>query len=115
MIGRQSLHCHGRSQIGATNPDVHHIGDRASTNLIRKCAHPGKRVENAGHHILSVHVYRTTIKVPQGRVQNGASFGVVDRGAVEHGVTPRRHACCVHQRNQRIPCVRVDIGLGVIK
>ena len=91
VVWRKRPCCHRRTKIGSPDADIHHIGDRPTlpgerliAHFLRERLHPRHCIQHLWHHIEAIDVDRTTVQIAQGRMQNRAAFGFVDRSTIEH-------------------------------
>ena len=113
---------HRRAQVRSTDADIDHISDLATlpcvtafADIRSKRLHPCERVANGGDHILTIDLHRTTVEVPQRRMQHRTSFGLVDLFARKHRIAPCGNACCLQQTDQHVPRISVDVRLRIIE
>ena len=86
---RLSYHC--RTEVRATNTNVHHIGKSftaitfalTTDNLFAELFNLVFYSRYFGHYILAIYVYHAIFGRAKGGVQNRTFFGVVDKVATE--------------------------------
>ena len=114
-VGTQRLTNHQRSEIRATNTDVHNVRNRATgvalpnaiANLMREALHVFEHALDIGHDVLSVNAIAspattcTGANGTQGDMHDGTILGRIDVLARKHCVTPRFKATLSRQRNQQ--------------
>ena len=90
----QRLVGHNRAQIGATDPDIHHIHDGFAgitlpfsiAYLCGKAGHFVQHLMHTRHHVLAVNYNTFVFGRAQRHVQYGAAFSFVDFFTGKHGV-----------------------------
>ena len=121
MIRRKRDCSHRRAEVGTTDPDIDDIGvapalprDLAAPHGIRERLHALKRLPHAWHDVLPVDLDRTG-RVAERGVQHRPPFGFVDLRARKHRLAPASHVFVFGEVDQRVACLGVDIGLGIIE
>ena len=119
----QRLGRHKGTQIGTSDPDVDHIGDRlagvplplAGVDLSAELPHLGQNGVNFREDVLAVDQHRGVVPLAKGGMMNGAPFGNVYFLAGEHRLDHLFHAGRLGQLDKKIDGGVVDPVLRVVE
>lgn len=122
-VGAQGQYGHFRTQVGAANADIHHIGDRlarvaqpaAIAHLVGEGLDAVQHCMHVGIHVLAVDLLRLAARHTQGGVQYATAFGNIDFFTGKHGIALFHHAARAGQVHQQPDGLVVGAVLGVIQ
>ena len=122
-VGLQRLARHIGAEVGASYPDIHHVGDLpavmagpgAVADGLGEPAHLRQNPVDVGHDIAPVHHHRPVGAVAERRMQDRAVFRGVDPFAREHVVTPAGDILLAGKVEQQAHGFLGDAVLGVVE
>ena len=119
----QRLARHVGAEVGASYPDIHHVGDLpavmpgpgAVADGLGEPAHLRQNPIDVGHDIAPIHHHRAVGAVAERRMQDRAVFRDVDPFAREHVVTPAGDILLAGKVEQQAYGFLGDAVLGVVE
>ena len=118
----QRLGHHHRTEVGAADADVDHVGDRLAGRALPRAraepvgepAHLREHRVDLRHHVDAVDEDRPVAAVAQRGVEHGPVLGAVDLVAGEHPVAPAGDVGLLGEREQELHGLGGRAVLGVV-